>query len=69
MAHGAIRMDKADILELTVSHLKALQEECASGKYFELLSLLRYFSFINRLFIDRQSANDSLTSITVVLYS
>ncbi|KAL5255381.1 hypothetical protein ACHWQZ_G014712 [Mnemiopsis leidyi] len=30
MAHGAIRMDKADILELTVSHLKALQEECAS---------------------------------------
>lgn len=33
MAHGAIRMDKADILELTVSHLKALQEECASGKF------------------------------------
>lgn len=30
MAHGAIRMDKADILELTVSHLKALQEECAN---------------------------------------
>eukprot|EP00116_Pleurobrachia_bachei_P009539 sb/3469801/ len=28
MAHGAIRMDKADILELTVSHLRALQEEC-----------------------------------------
>lgn len=28
MAHGAIRMDKADILEITVAHLKALQDEC-----------------------------------------
>lgn len=35
MAHGAIRMDKADILELTVSHLKALQDECANGKFSE----------------------------------